>query len=168
MHQGECLMPKLNLDHWQEHPGAVNRVSGKNDGPYADVVLGDQVGLSQFGARLERLPPGSRSSHRHWHDAEDEFLYVLQGELVLVEDDETLLRPGDAAAWAAGKPIAHCLENRSSSPATYLIVGARTRQGSTYYPDDDVILHYDDDAKTRRFTRLDGTPIVTSTRDGRS
>ena len=62
--------------------------------------LSDAVGLTQFGAAFEELPPGAQSSQRHWHENEDEFLYVLEGELTVVEDDgEHLLGPGDAAGW---------------------------------------------------------------------
>jgi uncharacterized cupin superfamily protein len=150
-------MPKLSVDRWNEHPGTVNRLSGQNDGPYAELVLGDQAELTQFGVRLERLPPGSRSSHRHWHETEDEFLYLLAGELVLIEDNESVLRAGDAAAWPAGRPVAHCFENRSSEVAVYLIVGTRAPQGVVHYPDHDVVMYHD--GTTRRFTRTDGSPI---------
>ncbi|WP_157522245.1 cupin domain-containing protein [Mitsuaria sp. 7] len=150
-------MPKLNTALWTDHPGVVNRFSGQNDGPYAELVLGDQAGLTQFGARLERLPPGSRSSHRHWHETEDEFVYVLSGELVLVENDESVLQAGESAAWAAGAPVAHCLENRSASEVVYLVVGTRVSKGTVHYPDHDVVLHHDGDE--RRFTRSDGSPI---------
>lgn len=152
-------MPKLNLTEWRQHPGVPNRISGQNDGPYAQLVLGEQAGLTQFGVLLERLPPGSRSSHRHWHETEDEFLYLLEGELVLVEDEETVLRRGDAAAWAAGRPVAHCLENRSSGDAVFLVVGTRSTKGATHYPDHDVVLHYDDERNVRRFTHMDGSPL---------
>ena len=150
-------MPKLTLTRWTEHPGMVKRLSGQNDGPYADLVLGDQVGLTQFGVRLQRLYPGSRSAHRHWHETEDEFLYLLSGELVLVEDEECVLRAGDAAAWAAGEPLAHCLENRSTDVAVYIIVGTRALKGAVHFPDHDVVLHHDGAA--RHFTRTDGSPI---------
>ena len=150
-------MPKLDTASWTDHPGVVNRLSGRSDGPYAEVVLGDQARLTQFGARLERLPPGSRSSHRHWHETEDEFVYLLSGELVLIEDEESVLRAGEAAAWAAGAPVAHCLENRSDSDAVYLVVGTRASKGTVHYPDHDVILHHD--GSERRFTRSDGSPI---------
>src|SRR5688572_20549926 len=99
-------MPKLRVDQWQRHPGVNNALTGQNDGPYAELALGDQVGLTQFGVHLEELPPGSRSSHRHWHETEDEFVLVISGELVLVEAEETSLRAGDAVAWAAGTPVA--------------------------------------------------------------
>ncbi|WP_377153852.1 cupin domain-containing protein [Roseateles sp. UC29_93] len=150
-------MPKLNTALWTDHPGVVNRFSGQNDGPYAELVLGDQAGLTQFGARLERLPAGSRSSHRHWHETEDEFVYVLSGELVLIENEESVLHAGEAAAWAAGSPVAHCLENRTTSEAVYLVVGTRALTGTVHYPDHDVVLHHD--GSGRRFTRSDGSPI---------
>jgi uncharacterized cupin superfamily protein len=150
-------MPKLDTSLWTEQPGTVNRLSGQYDGPYAELVLGDQAGLTQFGARLERLPPGSRSSHRHWHETEDELLYVISGELVLIEDEESALSAGQAAAWAAGRPVAHCLENRSDSDAVYLIVGTRASKGAVHYPDHDVVMHHENGH--RQFTRGDGSSI---------
>jgi len=150
-------MPKLNVALWKEHSGTVNRLSGQSDGPFAELVLGEQVSLTQFGVRLERLPPGSRSSHRHWHETEDEFVYVLNGQLILVEDEESVLRAGDAAAWAAGKPLGHCLENRSNEVSVYLVVGTRASNGVVHYPDHDVVMYHD--GEKRRFTRADGLPI---------
>jgi uncharacterized cupin superfamily protein len=150
-------MPKIDTTRWTQQAGAVNRISGQNDGPYAELVLGDQAGLGQFGVRLERLPPGSRSSHRHWHETEDEFVYILSGELVLVEDVEFVLATGEAAAWQAGKPVAHCLENRSAQDAIYLVVGTRASKGTVHYPDHDVVMHHE--GNNRRFTRGDGSPI---------
>ena len=150
-------MPKIATDSWTEHAGVAHPISGQNDGPYAEMPLGDAVGLSQFGVHLERLPPGSRSSHRHWHETEDEFLYLISGELVLIEDVETTLLAGDAAGWRAGQPTAHCLENRSDREAVVLVVGTRKAEDTVHYPDHDVILHRS--AAGRRFTRTDGTPI---------
>lgn len=150
-------MPKINLPPWSEKAPGPNPLTGQDDGPYAEIVLGDVVGITQFGARLERLPPGSRSSHRHWHETEDELVYVLAGELVLVEDEETVLLAGDVAGWKAGVPVAHCLENRSEADAVLLVVGTRSDHGVVHYPDHDVILRHDADGKT--FTRSDGTPI---------
>ncbi|MEM8749276.1 MAG: cupin domain-containing protein [Pseudomonadota bacterium] len=106
---------------------------------------------------LERLPSGSRSSHRHWHETEDEFVYLISGELVLIEDEEILLRSGDAAGWKAGRPVAHCLENRSDSEALFLVVGARKSADVVHYPDHGFILHRSKDS--RAFTTLDGSPI---------
>lgn len=150
-------MPKIETQKWKEHVGAPNSLSGQNDGPYAEIPLGDAVGLSQFGVHLERLPSGSRSSHRHWHETEDEFIYLISGELVLIEDQEVVLCAGDAAGWKAGQPIGHCLENRSDSDAVMLVVGTRANEGVVHYPDHDVILRHGKDGKS--FTRLDGSPI---------
>src|SRR5438067_1158131 len=78
--------------------------------------LGDAAGLTQFGVNLLVLPPGSWSSQRHWHTAEDEFVYVLAGEVTLVTDaGEEILRAGDAAGFKAGEPNGHCLQNRSGA-----------------------------------------------------
>lgn len=154
----ERSLPKIETPNWTEHVGKPHPVSGQNDGPYAEKPLGDAVGLSQFGVHLERLPSGSASSHRHWHEAEDEFIYLISGELVLIEDEETMLRAGDAAGWKAGQPIAHCFENRSDSDAVMLVIGTRTTEDVVRYPDHDLILRRSEDGRT--FTRLDGTPIL--------
>ena len=154
-------MPKIETEAWVEHEGGVNRVSGVDNGPYAEVALGDAVGLTQFGAHLERLPPRSRSSLRHWHETEDELVFVVSGEVVLVEDVERVLRAGDAAGWKAGVPVAHCLENRSGADAVLLVVGTRAAAGVVHYPDHDVVMHHD--ATGRRFTHGDGTPLTGST-----
>jgi uncharacterized cupin superfamily protein len=151
-------MPRLDMDRWQQFPGKPNRLTGESNGPYAQLVLGDQAGLAQFGAQLERLPPGSRSSHRHWHETEDEFVFVISGELVLVEDEETTLHPGDAAAWAAGAPTGHCLVNRSGADAVYLVVGSRAAAGVVHYPDHDIVMHHDDAGQ--RFFRGNGSPMT--------
>ena len=150
-------MQKIINTDWSEFSGAPNPVTGISNGSYAERVLGDVAGLTQFGVRVERLPPGSSSSHRHWHETEDEFVYVISGELVLVEDQETVLSAGDAAGWAAGDAVAHCLENRSDAPATYLVVGTRAEFGTVHYPDHDVVLEHG--PVGRRFWRPDGTPI---------
>ncbi len=133
-------MPKIAIPdpvavHDTSHP-----VLGTSLGPYSYRLLGDAAGLSQFGAHLETLPPGSRSAHRHWHEAEDELVYVLSGEVVLIEDTETTLRTGDAAGWPAGHPVGHCLENRSDRDATYLVVGARGTNDVVHYPDAGITL----------------------------
>src|SRR6202049_3534726 len=100
--------------------------------------LGDSAGLTDFGVNLLRLPPGCWSSQRHWHQAEDEFVYVLEGEVVLVENEgETLLRPGDAAGWKAGVANGHCLINRSNRDAVFLEIGTRASREVASYPDID-------------------------------
>lgn len=151
-------MPRIANRDWLEHAGGPNPLSGQDDGPYAEIALGDNAGLSQFGVRLERLPPGSRSSHRHWHETEDEFIYLISGALVLIEDAETPLAAGDAAGWKAGAPVGHCLENRSDQDAIMLVVGSRAESGAVHYPDHDVIMRHDKSGRT--FTRSDGSPIA--------
>jgi uncharacterized cupin superfamily protein len=101
--------------------------------------LGDAAGLTQFGVNLLRLPPGAWSSQRHWHSHEDEFVYVLDGDVVLVTDKgEEMLRAGDCAGFKAGDPNGHCLQNRSLRDAELLIVGTRSDEDQAAYPDIDL------------------------------
>ena len=101
--------------------------------------LGDAGGLTQFGVNLCRLAPGSASSQRHWHTREDELVYILDGELTLIEDGgETILRAGDAAAWKAGIENGHHLVNRSNRDALLLEIGTRDWQDSGAYSDIDM------------------------------
>lgn len=96
-------------------------------------------GLHQFGVNLVVLPPGSWSSQRHWHSAEEEFVYVLAGELTLVEDQgETLLRAGDAAAFPAGGGNGHHLKNLSDAEASFLAIGSRIDADHGEYADIDL------------------------------
>jgi len=121
------------------------------------TVLGDVVGLSQFGVNLTRLKPGAASSLRHWHEAEDELIYVLEGEMILIEDGgETVLRPGDAAGFKAGVPNGHQLVNRSRRDALYLEIGARAPRERAHYADVDLVL--DRDERGPRFSRRSGEP----------
>ena len=153
-------MPVLPALPFVEEPATTHRATGAHLGAYAHRVLGDAGGLTQYGVLIERLPPGSTSSVRHWHETEDEFLYMLSGEAILYEDaGETLLRPGDAAAWPAGAPNAHCLENRSATDATYLIVGTRNRHDTVHYPDHDRIVRIDRKTGSRRVTDSSGKPV---------
>ena len=102
-------------------------------------ALGDPLGLSQFGVNLVELPPGTWSSLRHWHCREEEFVYVLEGELVLVTDEgEQRLGPGLCAGFPAGKANGHHLINRSDRPARYLEVGSRVVSDEVTYPDADL------------------------------
>ena len=120
--------------------------------------LGDAGGLTQFGVHLETLHPGALSSLRHWHENEDEFLYVLSGEITLVDDDGAhVVGAGEAAAFKAGDANGHHLQNRSDAPATYLIVGTRADEDRCHYSDVDMLL-----TKTKagkQFTRRDGSPL---------
>jgi uncharacterized cupin superfamily protein len=127
--------------------------------------LGDAAGLSQFGVNLLRLPPGAWSSQRHWHTSEDEFVYVLSGEVVLVTDGgEEVLRPGDAAGFAAGDTNGHCLQNRSDRDAQVLEIGTRVAGGTAYYPDIDMVAPAE--GKPAMYTHRDGTPYQDLRRRG--
>ena len=91
-------------------------------------ILGDVFGVGQFGVNLVTLAPGAWSSQRHWHENEDEFVYVLEGELILSDDagDHPMIK-GMCAGFKAGNGNGHCLKNVSDHPATYLEVGTRAK-----------------------------------------
>ncbi len=102
-------------------------------------ALGNALGLSHFGVNLTRILPGGMTAHRHWHTEQDEFVYVLEGELVLVTDEgETVLRGGMAAGFPAGVANGHHLINRGDAPATVLEVGDRPPNDRAEYPDVDL------------------------------
>jgi uncharacterized cupin superfamily protein len=116
-------------------------------------AIGDAAGLDGFGINLLQLPPGAWSSQRHWHSTEDEFTWVVQGEVVLITDDgEEVLRAGDCAGFKAGVPNGHHLQNRSNAAATVLEIGSRR-------PDEDVCIYSDIDMQwgPAGITRKDGT-----------
>jgi len=122
----------------------------------AKRALGDLFGLSQFGVNLTVLAPGSASSERHWHESEDEFVYVLEGEVSLIDDaGEHLLTAGMCAGFKAGVPNGHKLVNRSSMPATMLEVGTRSDGDRAHYPEADMAA-VKENGKFR-ITRKDGT-----------
>ena len=146
-------------------PSSVKEVGGTGyPSPYREKVagrtkrkLGDAAGITQFGVNLVMLPPGAYSSMRHWHEREDEFVYVLTGELVLITDaGEQKLGPGAACGFPAGKRDGHHLINRSKSPATYLEIGTRTKSDDVTYPDVD--LKAVNDGKGWKYLRKNGTP----------
>jgi len=125
--------------------------------------LGDAAGLDQFGVNLLRLPPGAWSSQRHWHTAEDEFVWVVEGEVVLVTDaGEEVLRAGDCAGFKAGVADGHHLQNRSDREAVLLEVGSRKPgEDGADYPDIDLTLRPGEG----NYRHRDGTPYpVTTTR----
>jgi uncharacterized cupin superfamily protein len=98
--------------------------------------LGDALGLSQFGVNLLELAPGTWSAQRHWHERQDEFIYVLEGEVTLVTDEgETVLKPGMIAGFRAGDANGHHLVNRSNAVARVLEMGTRTAEETAHYPD---------------------------------
>lgn len=152
-------MPKLDLPDWQAVAGDSHPVPGAGPGPYAYRLLSDPGKLSQFGAFIEDLPPGSSSGRRHWHETEDEMILMLSGVVVLVEDSETVLTEGDVACWPAGSPVGHRLDNRSGQPARYLVIGTRAARDRIHYTDHDLIT--EKDGATRRYLHRNGTPYQT-------
>jgi uncharacterized cupin superfamily protein len=151
-------MPKIDIAK------AVVRTKGVYPQPHRSVTngrekaaLGNIAGLTQFGVNLTRLKPGAASALRHWHEQEDEFIYVLEGELVLIEDDgETVLGPGDCAGFKAGVPNGHQLVNKSQRDARYLEIGTRAATERGHYPDVDLVMERDDQGT--RFLRRSGEP----------
>jgi uncharacterized cupin superfamily protein len=153
-------MPKIEIDKLP-----VDTRTGYPP-PYDRVVvgrerkrLGNAAGLDQFGVNLTTLKPGAASALRHWHEMEDEFGYVVEGELVLVENDgETVLKPGDAAGFKANNGIGHHLINRSDRNAVYLEVGTRSKYERVDYPEADLKVVRDD--KGMRYTHKNGEPYT--------
>src|SRR5271165_7155077 len=149
-------MPKIDIAGVPERKGVG--YPAPFDVPSADRIrqrLGAAGGLSDFGVNLTRLPPGAWSSQRHWHSHEDEFVFVLEGELTLIEDvGETVLRAGDCAAFPKGAGDGHHMINRSRATAVYLEVGSRSPADVTICADVDMMSTNADG----RFTHKDGAP----------
>ena len=151
-------MPKIDIDKVpidtaSGYPAQFNKIiQGRSR-----KRLGNAVGLDQFGVNLCTLKPGSASSQRHWQHNEDEFVYVLQGEVVLCEDGgETILKPGDAAGWKAGVPNGHCLINRSQNDVVFIEVGTRAPSEKVTYPDIDMA--FERVGTTRKYSKKSGEP----------
>jgi uncharacterized cupin superfamily protein len=118
--------------------------------------LGDALGLKNFGVNLTTIPAGATSALRHWHSHEDEFIYMVSGELVLITSaGEQRLVSGMCAGFPAGKADGHCLVNRTQRDAVYLEVGDRRPNDAVTYPDDDIVGQAT--PQGRRFTKKDGT-----------
>ncbi len=101
--------------------------------------LTDHFGVAQFGVNLVTLEPGAQSGLRHWHSLEDEFLFVLEGEIVLTRDArQHLLGPGMCIGFRAGDTDAHLVANPGPRPARYLMIGGRVAGDVSFYPDDDL------------------------------
>lgn len=153
-------MPKIDISKIPVRSGSFYPAPFKppHEGRHKRA-LGDAGGLTQFGVNLTRIAAGSASALRHWHETEDEFIYMLEGELVLIENDgETVLQPGDAAAFKAGSGNAHRLLNRSGRDAVYLEVGTRASADRVHYPDDDLLLERG--PQSRRYLHKSGEPYT--------
>ncbi len=153
-------MPRIDI-------AAVPQLKGSGypspfDAPCAERIrqrLGEAGGLTDFGVNLMHLPPGNWSSQRHWHSAEDEFVFVLEGQLALIEDGgETILRAGDCASFPKGSGNGHHFINRSDATAVYLEVGTRSPADMTTCSDIDMM----SSSAGGRFVRKDGTPYPES------
>lgn len=152
-------MPKLDLSKVPVKTGSIYPA------PFAAMMagrsslrLGEAGGLTQFGVNLVTLDPGALSSLRHWHEQEDEFVMVLEGECVLVEDGgEIVMRRGDCAAFPAGVANGHHILNRSGAVARFLVVGTKAPREVAHYSDVDLTLVID--CGTATFTRRDGSPV---------
>lgn len=124
----------------------------------SSMKLGDAGGLTQFGANLIILAPGAKSSLRHWHTHEDEFVMMVSGTCMLVQDaGETEMQPGDCAAFPAGVEDGHCFVNHTDTEARFLVVGTRAPRELGVYSDIDMMVEVTDGAFN--FTRKDGGPI---------
>lgn len=109
-------------------------------GDRAKRRLGDACGITKFGVNLVTLAPGGQSALRHWHTLEDEFVYILSGEVILIsQEGEQTLGMGMCAGYPAGKRNAHHFVNRSAAPAQYLEIGNRIDGDNAFYPDDDLM-----------------------------
>ncbi len=158
-------MSKIDLDSIPVRTGSVYPA------PYAALMagrrslrLGDAGGLTQFGANLVILEPGAMSSLRHWHEVEDEFVMVMDGEVVLVEDGgETPMRSGDCAAFPAGRANGHHFVNRLDREARFLVVGTRSAREVAHYSDVDMKVELDGGKAV--FTRRDGSPLPSTSEE---
>ena len=151
-------MPKIDIakvlvDGRSNYPEPFNRiVAGRSR-----LRLGKAAGLDQFGVNLTTLKPGAASSLRHWHEKEDEFVFILRGEVVLIEDDgETVLKPGDAAGFKANSGNGHHLVNKSSSDVVLLEIGSRAKRERAEYSDVDMQIVRDENGA--RYSHKDGRP----------
>jgi uncharacterized cupin superfamily protein len=141
------------VDGRSNYPEPFNRiVAGRSR-----LRLGKAAGLDQFGVNLTTLKPGAASSLRHWHEKEDEFVFILRGEVVLIEDDgETVLKPGDAAGFKANSGNGHHLVNKSSSDVVLLEIGSRAKRERAEYSDVDMQIVRDENGA--RYSHKDGRP----------
>lgn len=151
-------MPKLDIDSLPLRTGTIYpppldaQVRGRSS-----LRLGDAGGLSQFGVNLVILAPGAQSSIRHWHEKEDEFVWVLSGTVTMrTEAGDEPMGPGDCAAFPAGRADGHCFVNRGEEDARLLVVGSRIPGEVAHYPD--LKIRLEPSGGKAVFLNEDGTP----------
>jgi len=121
-------------------------------------ALGNALGLVNFGVNLVKLEPGAQSALRHWHTQQDEFVWILEGEITLVTDaGPEILRPGQCAGFPKGRPDGHHLVNNSGKDAWYLEVGDRSPGDGAVYPDEDNMRAVA--VPAMKFVKKDGSPL---------
>jgi uncharacterized cupin superfamily protein len=144
---------KLPVDTRTGYPPPFDRVAVGRE----RKRLGNAAGLDQFGVNLTTLKPGAASALRHWHEQEDELVYILQGEVALIEDGgETVLKAGDAAGFKANSRNGHHLVNKSNRDVVYLEVGTRSKYERVEYPDVDLMVVRNENGM--RYTHRNGEP----------
>lgn len=153
-------MPKIEISD------VPARTGSSYPEPYASQMtgrsvqrLGDTGGLTQFGANLVTLQPGAKSSLRHWHETEDEFVMVTEGICTMVLNDGAHeMRPGECAAFPANLEDGHHFLNHTDHVARFLVVGSRHKEERATYPDDDMTVELKNG--NARFARPDGSPVT--------
>ncbi len=160
-------MPKLDLDKLPVKTGSgypghrAALMQGRSQ-----IAVGTAGGLSQFGANIVILAPGAMSSLRHWHEEQDEIVVILSGNPVLVDDNgETPMGPGDVATFPAGDPNGHHLINKTDTEARFFVVGTRTETETAWYSDEDMKVTFQK-GKGFEFTRKDGSPLENGPSEG--
>lgn len=153
-------MPKIDIE--AAPGGSGTRYPAPFDQPCLErdwKSLGVAAGLTQFGVNLLRLAPGAWSSQRHWHSHEDEFVFVLDGQVVLVTDDgDETLHAGECAGFKAGVQNGHCLQNRGSHDASILVIGSRNDADHGEYSDIDMVFTAGRYSGKGGYRRKNGTP----------
>lgn len=151
-------MPKIDLSKITPRAGSIYpapfdaEMAGRSS-----LRVGDAGGLTQFGANIVILAPGAKSSLRHWHEQQDEFVMVTQGTCTLIDDDgEHEMTVGDCATFKAGDPNGHHFVNQTDDEASFLVIGTRTPTETGWYSDIDLKVTVD--ANGFAFARKDGTP----------
>ncbi len=152
-------MGKLDLGQAPLKTGSIypEPFNGQMDGR-SSLRLGDLGGLTQFGANLVILEPGAKSSLRHWHENEDEFVMITQGSCTLIDNDGAHeMVVGDCAAFPANSDNAHHFVNKTDAEARFLVVGTRSPAEIAHYPDNDMKVELK--SGSANFTKANGDPL---------